>query len=460
MKVGGFVYSDYWKPFPVREINPHDKINLLGSIVSVTPPGTNLDVRLLLGIIASGNDNTPRDFTGSLQVQVRSSTNESSLRNILGQVGVTPIELDSPSNRPGPLQATKLATEPLDSSRSVYLYELTLRVPLQPPQTDIPELVTITSGMYNELDFWRWARDPVPYAESLAAVGQPWIATNAIGWHDRHTNSLDLEMTPSLATNVPNYRAYYNKAARLFLHLGEGVVVGARGSATYGSKVVASYDIRTDSPGTNPRMLREEIRTIWQTNRVLLKADYYRGRVYYPGTKTDTNEWMTVFSSVDNKRVVALWDSGPIHYSEDAGLSWTILSSPGEYEFALSTTPAGSKIVAVLTVTDPREVRKGSTVRKMATRYWYSAASAADGNQLVLTGGEAAPAPVLSISHQADEVVLSWPVSSGSFIVQQTVGISAPQWEEVTNAISIVGSENQLRIPAAAANNFFRLKTR
>ena len=130
----------------------------LGSIVSLQPPGTNLDIRLLLGIIAQGNDDTPRDFTGSLDVQVRSSTNESSPRNILGWLPSTPVTLDSEPSRPGPLHATKLAAQPLDSSRSVYLYELTLHVPLQPPQTEIPEFVSIVSGMYNELDFWRWNR--------------------------------------------------------------------------------------------------------------------------------------------------------------------------------------------------------------------------------------------------------------------------------------------------------------
>ena len=157
-KVGEFVYSDYWGPYPVREINPNDKINLLGSIMSLQSPGTNLDIRLLLSIIARGADDTPRNFTGGLDVQVRSTTNESSPRNILGSLPRTPVRLDSEPGRPGPLHATKLAAQPLDSSRSVYLYELTLHVPLQPPQTEIPEFVSIVSGMYNELDFWRWNR--------------------------------------------------------------------------------------------------------------------------------------------------------------------------------------------------------------------------------------------------------------------------------------------------------------
>jgi len=155
-KVGGLVYSDYWGPYPVREINPDDKITLLGSIMGLQSPGTNLHIRLLLGIIARGGDDTPRDFTGSLDVQVRSSTNESSPHNILGSLPTTPVRLDSEPGRPGPLHAMKLASQPLDSSRSVYLYELTPHVPLQPPQTEFPEFVSIVSGMYNELDFWRW----------------------------------------------------------------------------------------------------------------------------------------------------------------------------------------------------------------------------------------------------------------------------------------------------------------
>jgi hypothetical protein len=293
-----------------------------------------------------------------------------------------------------------------------------------------------------------------------SAFAQAWITTNAIGWHDGHTNDLDYEMTPSLSTNVPNSSAYYNKAARIFLHLGEKekVIVGVRGSATYGGKVVASYDIRTARPEDNSRIPREELRAIWQTNRVLLKADYYRGRVYYPGSAANSSEWMTVFSSVDNKRIVALRDSGPINYSENAGLTWTVLSRPGEYEFVLSTTPAGSEIVAVLTVTDLGRFSTGSLVQKMAKHYWYSVASAADGSKLVLTGGAAESAPVLNINRDGNDMVLSWPTVSGSFMVQQTVDIAAPQWEDITNAASLVGAENHLRLPASTANNFFRLK--
>jgi hypothetical protein len=293
-----------------------------------------------------------------------------------------------------------------------------------------------------------------------SAFAQGWITTNTIGWHDRHTNSFDVEMTPSLSTNVANSSAYYNKAARLFLHLGEKVIVGARGSATYGGKVVASYDIRTARPEDTSRMPREELRAIWQTNRVMLKADYYRGRVYYPGSAADFDEWMTVFSSVDNKRIVGLRDSGPINYSENAGISWTVLGRSGEYEFVLSSTPGGGKIVAVLTVTGFGKFSLVSMAQEMAKRYWYSVASAADGSKLVLTGGATDSAPVLIISRQDNEVVLSWPTSSGGFIVQQTVDISAPQWEDTTNAASIVGSENQIRLPVSTANNFFRLKKR
>ena len=39
--------------------------------------------------------------------------------------------------------------------------------------------------------------------------------------------------------------------------------------------------VQRDQEDTS-RMQREELRLVWQTNQVLLRARYYRGRVYLP----------------------------------------------------------------------------------------------------------------------------------------------------------------------------------
>jgi hypothetical protein len=295
---------------------------------------------------------------------------------------------------------------------------------------------------------------------SSPAPAQSWITTNTIGWYSSHTNEWDVELTPSLSTNVPNSAAYYNKAARIFVHAGERVIIHVKASATYGGKIVASYDIRASSPSASSRLSQKELHSIWQANRVLLKADYFRGRVYYPGWPQKPDEWATVFSSMDGQRIVAVSDSGPINCSMDAGLSWSLLSQPGEYAFALSSTPAGTKVIAALTVPDLGRSNTETIVQGTPGRYWSSVASSADGKSLVLTGGAAESAPILSISHEGDVLVLSWPTQTGAYGVQQTLNISTPDWQDITNAASVVGADNQLRLPASIANSFFRLKKR
>jgi hypothetical protein len=79
-------------------------------------------------------------------------------------------------------------------------------------------------------------------------------------------------------------------------------------------------------------------------------------------------------------------------------------------------------------------------------------------NRVVLTGAGSGPAPVMSLHGAGHDTLLSWPAAAGNFIVQQTESLTASRWQDLTNAASLVGSENQLRLPATATNTFFRLK--
>ena len=138
-------------------------------------------------------------------------------------------------------------------------------------------------------------------------------------------------------------------------------------------------------------------------------------------------------------------------------MAWTAIRRAGEYEFTLSATPAGSKIVAVIRLADAATSAIGAPAQEMATRNWYSVASAANGSQLVLTGGPSESAPVLSITRDGNNMVLSWPAFFGGFLLQQTVDISAPKWEDVTNSVNVIAAENQIRLPLSSGNYYFRL---
>ena len=292
-----------------------------------------------------------------------------------------------------------------------------------------------------------------------AADAQSWITTNTLGHFRSSTNANDFELTPSVSTNIPNSSAYYNTDARLFLRQREPqqVVLMATAKATYGGKIIAGYDVRTGS-AANPSMGHDELTQVWQTNEILLEAIYYRGRVYYPGARAVSDEWITVFSSADREKIAIARDSGPIYFSETSGSAWGTITQSAEYEFLLSATPAGSKIVAVISL--PEVPLSGTTelAQQMAIKNWYAVASGPDGSRLVLTGGPSLSAPALRIRASEKTLVLSWPASFDGFVLQQSSDISATDWASVTNTPTQAAGEYRVVLPSSSGNNFFRLK--
>ena len=70
----------------------------------------------------------------------------------------------------------------------------------------------------------------------------------------------------------------------------------------------------------------------------------------------------------------------------------------------------------------------------------------------------AAPAPVLTITLVSNQVVLSWPVSAGSYILQMAPSLPAGAiWVAVTNVPVVVGDFNTVTLPITGTKRFFRL---
>lgn len=262
-----------------------------------------------------------------------------------------------------------------------------------------------------------------------SAFAQSWIVTNTTGAPTLSSDYIgQYDLTPSVSTNVPHSSAYDNRDARIFARLRERIVLRGSASATYGGRMVADYDLRamngTNTPTTTNR---EELRLAWQKSLPLLKAGYFRGRILYNQNFSPLDEWITVFASVDRKRMVAMRDAGPIIFSENSGFTWKAIIRPGEYEFTLATTAKGSVLVAVLSLTQENAAAAASVAaaRKMAADNWYCVASAADASQLVLTGGPSQSAPALSITRTGEDVIIAWPASFTGFVLQQTADLTA-----------------------------------
>ena len=93
------------------------------------------------------------------------------------------------------------------------------------------------------------------------------------------------------------------------------------------------------------------------------------------------------------------------------------------------------------------------------------ASSAMTGGNYSVTGGfwslisvfQTAGAPPLNIAHDGNNVVVSWPLTSG-FVLQQNSDLSTAHWTTSGYTISTNGTVESITVPSPNGILFFRLK--
>lgn len=153
--------------------------------------------------------------------------------------------------------------------------------------------------------------------------------------------------------------------------------------------------------------------------------------------------------------VVMVLDNGPIYSSTNSGMTWTVISAPGEYEFPLTIGPKGGGMFATARIFPSPDNR---TVTNPPALSWYAVGSTPNGSKLIVTGNESQPAPALTITQAGDGVVISWPAAFTGFVLQENSELASTNWADVTNSVSTVGGQNQVNISSFGGNNFYRLR--
>jgi len=300
----------------------------------------------------------------------------------------------------------------------------------------------------------------------LWAVDNPprpltWIVTNAPGtYHCPSEFTKDIDLTPLVSSSIPNSSAFNNVSVRLMARTHERMIMCASASAKYGGRIMADYEFRSSEllPAGDDADVAS-IKKIWSASKPLFSSTYYRGRVYYFGTRVASDEWITVFASADKRRIVVVHDNGPIHFSESSGFSWNDITNAGDYEFTLTTTPKGSALVAVVAISNQVHTIVADLGGTPKSTEWYSAVSTASGEQLILNGGANQTVPVLSISSSSNSIGISWPASFSGYILQKCSDLVAPKWANLTNQADVIDAQNVVTLPVVEGRNFFRLAT-
>jgi hypothetical protein len=69
-----------------------------------------------------------------------------------------------------------------------------------------------------------------------------------------------------------------------------------------------------------------------------------------------------------------------------------------------------------------------------------------------------ATAPTLSIHRSTTNAILTWPVKNNPGVLQQTGNLTSPNWQSVSNPVSVVSSSNTISVPLTSDNQLFRLQ--
>jgi len=207
-------------------------------------------------------------------------------------------------------------------------------------------------------------------------------------------------------------------------------------------------------------------------------------------TSAANASWTCVASSADGTKLAAVSETNypvDVHISTNSGATWYTcslgLSLPVGFSFcnwsAICLSADGTRLtVAANSVVTfgytfsgwiYTSTNSGATWKGGTSEYWSSVASSADGSKLVaatvddgIYTCQTTPAPVLSIAPSSNNLALSWLIPSTNFVLQQNSDLCAANWTDVTNntpALNLTNLQNQVALPLAAGNAFYRLKT-
>ncbi|HEX3719932.1 MAG TPA: hypothetical protein VH595_18440 [Verrucomicrobiae bacterium] len=229
----------------------------------------------------------------------------------------------------------------------------------------------------------------------------------------------------------------------------------------------------TDSRGYESIVMSSDGTKIIGTLDSIWTSDYIHSPIYrstdsgvtWTRTSAPVIFWTSLASSPDGTHLAAVdLESGAVWISTNSGEAWSSnfvgYSSPS----IIASSADGTRLVAFGTTGPVISLNSGQSwsFEKMVSG-WEGVCMSADGSFVAASAGGIyvthIPAqPSLSIIPSGPNLVLSWPLPSAGFVLQQSSSLKSTNWFNVTNAVVASGYYNQVTLaPSVMGNAYYRL---
>jgi hypothetical protein len=179
--------------------------------------------------------------------------------------------------------------------------------------------------------------------------------------------------------------------------------------------------------------------------------------------------WWSIASSADGTRLAAVNNTG-LWLSTNSGLTWISNSASFASPALVACSADGTRlVVAGLYSPIYTSLDSGNTwtTNNVPATTWTGLAMSADGSILLASAKDSGggiyttyipPQPSLSITPSSSNLVLSWPLPSVGFVLQESADLTSTNWVNVTNTVTATNYWNQVTVsPPATGNAFYRL---
>jgi hypothetical protein len=186
------------------------------------------------------------------------------------------------------------------------------------------------------------------------------------------------------------------------------------------------------------------------------------GGTTWTPTTAPSIDWWGLACSSDGTTIAAV--SGALYLSKDSGNTWTTNTGLGVWTIACSAD--GTRLVAaqmdgvIFTSLDSGQTWATNNV---PVEGWTGTAISADGSFMAAcsTGVYTVQIPAqpsLKITTAGSNLLLSWPLPSAGFVLEENSTFNSSGWVNVTNAVTQCGYYNQVTVsPPVTGNVYYRL---